>query len=830
MNGRILLAGFLVCVSHAALAQTELIVNGGFESLTTPWAVGAVGGSPTPSILSVSGVANSGSGYLKMGGWNNVTDQWIYQEFTFPTNTVDEVFSFYYNFYSTDSGFSTLTFQAQLYETNGTFLTDIVPTTSFANSAAGLGNGFYTHAVIPLATYAGTTNLAPFAGQTVRLYFLAQTDAFGSVTALNIDDVSLLVGTTADVPSNDNFSNRIVLATNSTSVTATATNIYATKETGEPNHAGVTCSNSVWWSWTAPAIGTATIDTLGSSFTTLLGVYTGSSVSNLTKVVSNNGAGSGRGAGAARVTFPTATGTEYQIAVDSYGGASGTIDLSLSFKIDKTAPTVTFKSPAAGAKVTNSTVTVTGTASDNTRVALVQYRLENATGTNAYQDATGTNNWSAIVTNLLPGLNRVRVLAIDTSSNVSAGVARSFTYVIVSPLTLNTNGFGRISPNLNGKLLDVGSTYTVTATPGAGYLFAGWTNDVVSDKARLTFLMHSNMLLTANFVPNPFIPIAGIYQGLFTSTNVAYPSSGWFSGKLRSSGAFTGNLRLAGGSYSWSGQFGLDGAWSNTLALRGLTPLSVQLQLDLAGTTLSGQISNGVWTAELLANRPVYSKLFNAPENGRYTLLFPGAGESDQPGGDGYGTVKVDASGNITFGGALADGTKVAQSAFVSGAGQWPLYASLNSGKGLLFGWLTFTNLATNDIDGLVTWIKLPQSSAKYYKDGFTNAMELIASRYVFTNGVPVLNMSTGQVWLANGNLAESFTNQVILATNNKVTGIGTNKLSLNITTSSGLFNGSVTPPGGKVISIHGVVLQKQQYGGGFFLGTNQSGRVWMGP
>jgi hypothetical protein len=484
----------------------------------------------------------------------------------------------------------------------------------------------------------------------------------------------------------------------------------------------------------------------------------------------------------------------------------------------------------AGAKLTNSTVVVRGTASDNIHVALVQYRLENAVGTNAYETATGTNNWSAIVTNLVPGLNTVRVRAYDTSTNVSAAVARTFTYAIVSPLTLATNGNGTFSPNLNNKLLDVGVTYTVTAMPAPGWIFVDWTRDMNSDKPKLTFLMQTNMMLTAKFIPNPFIPIVGVYQGLFSDTNVAQQSSGFFSSSLTRGGLLTGKLRPGTNRYSFSAQLNPYGAWSNTLASRGLAPLSVQLQLDLTNATLSGQISNGVWTAQLLANRAVYSQAHHAPQAGKYTLLIPGAEESEeQPGGDGFGTVTVGPAGGITFGASLPDGTKVSQSTFVSAQGQWPLYSPPSSVKGSLFGWLTFTNLATNDIDGLVSWIKLPQSSAKFYPAGFTNQTGVIASKYVFTNKVPVLSFSTGQVWLANGNLAASFTNQVLLSTNNKVSVTGTNKLSLTLLTGSGLFTGSATPPAGKPISIGGVVLEKQNFGAGFFLGTNQSGRIFFG-
>jgi hypothetical protein len=81
-------------------------------------------------------------------------------------------------------------------------------------------------------------------------------------------------------------------------------------------------------------------------------------------------------------------------------------------------------------------------------------------------------------------------------------------------------------------------------------------------------------------------------------------------------------------------------------------------------------------------------------------------------------------------------------------------------------------------------------------------------------------------VWLANGNLPESFTNEVVLGANNKAVGT-TNATSLTITTSSGLFKGTVfNPATGKAIPANGVVLQLQNFGGGAFPGTNQIGRV----
>jgi DNA-binding beta-propeller fold protein YncE len=146
------------------------------------------------------------------------------------------------------------------------------------------------------------------------LYTVVVTNAAGSVTSTP----ALL--TVFTPPPNDMFSNRmsIVGLTNNT----TGQNFGATKEPGEPDHAGNPGGDSVWWAWTAPTNGTVTIDTIGSSFNTLLAVYTGSSLSNLTLHASDDQSG---GNNTSQLSFPGVAGTVYQIAVDGSYGARGNI-------------------------------------------------------------------------------------------------------------------------------------------------------------------------------------------------------------------------------------------------------------------------------------------------------------------------------------------------------------------------------------------------------------------------------------------------------------------------------------------------------------------------
>ena len=798
--------GFLF--GRVAFGATELISNGGFESGASPWQP-ALGLTSVPVVANPANAHGGSTSYLNLGNFNGPFSARVYQTVTIPANTIFAQYSFFWGSVSSDLA-NTVAFSPQVLNTSQAVL-------------LSLGTAYNGNLSYQQQTY----DLTSLAGQTVEIAFEVDAAAgAGLQSFFAVDDVSLISFTTNDIPANDNFTNATLLST-TTSVSATVTNVVASKEPGEPKLAGNNGGHSVWWTWIAPENGIVTLNTTGSTFDTLLGVYTGASVSNLTLVAANDD-NSNRSDGTSQVKFPVAAGTQYQIAVDGKNGATGVIQLNLSFVVDAKAPTVTISSPKSGAKLTNSTVVVQGKASDNLAVSLVQVRLENADGTNDYQNADGTNVWSATVTNLMPGANTIRVRAFDTSSNVSASVRSSVTYVIVSPLTATNTGIGTLSPNLSGKLLDVGALYTMTAKPGSGQVFSNWTGDISATTAELTFTMQSNMFLQANFVPNPFIPIIGVYQGLFFDTNdPEHQSSGFVNATLASSGAFSAKVLLAGKSYSLSGQFSAGGFASSHIVGKGLTPVAAQLQLDLNGGGITGVLSNGMWTAELIANRRAIAPVAQA---GRYTLLIPGAADGvGHPGGDSYGTLVVSPAGAISFTGVLADGTKVAQKADLLVTGQWPFYAPLYSGKGSILGWLTFSNGLGSDITGTVDWFKLTQA-AKWYPAGFTNGVEATGSSYLFTNGVPVLNFSTGEFWLANGNLADSFTNQIMLDSANHLTSTNT-ALKLTLTPATGLFKGSViSPDTGKAIAVNGVVLQKQNFGGGFFVGTNQTGRVFLGP
>ncbi len=122
---------------------------------------------------------------------------------------------------------------------------------------------------------------------------------------------------------NDNFTAAALLS--GSSGAASATNGGATKQPSEPNHAGNPGGHSLWYRWTAPSATPVTFETIGSSFDTLLAIYTGSTLSNLVEVASNNDIfGSNT---CSRAKFIPVGGVIYWIAVDGFNAASGDVYL-----------------------------------------------------------------------------------------------------------------------------------------------------------------------------------------------------------------------------------------------------------------------------------------------------------------------------------------------------------------------------------------------------------------------------------------------------------------------------------------------------------------------
>lgn len=248
----------------------------------------------------------------------------------------------------------------------------------------------------------GLTSLVSFAVTTGTTYQIA-VDGFGASSG-NITLNSSFVAAPLP-PANDNFANASTLS--GMSATATGANQTATKESGEPNHAGNAGGRSVWWTWTAPVSGTATITTDGSLLDTTLGVYVGTSVTSLTTIASDNDSGEGT---RSQASFSAVADTTYRIAVDGNNGAIGNIALAISLVVSPPAPTNNQFSDRI--TLTGSTATTTGTNIGATKETSEPDHAQNSGGKSVWWTWTATSSGTAVITTA--GTNFDSLLAVYT--------------------------------------------------------------------------------------------------------------------------------------------------------------------------------------------------------------------------------------------------------------------------------------------------------------------------------------------------------------------------------------------------------------------------------
>jgi len=317
---------------------------------------------------------------------------------------------------------------------------------------------------------------------------------------------------------------------------------------------------------------------------------------------------------------------------------------------------------------------------------------------------------------------------------------------------------------------------------------------------------------------NAFILAAGNYSGLFyESAGVSPGSAGYVALKIGNNGSYSGKFLMGGKSYSLgAGKLDSSGVMpTKTISRQGLSPLVVNLKLDLiGGQQISGTIAAGTqWVSAFVADRQAQNAAAYA---GAYTIIIPPA--SSGPGGDGYGTIKLTAAGTVNFTGKLGDGTSISAGATLSHGGIWPLYFG-TSGQ-LVMSWIQF-NVAppANDSGGDLVWIQQSQKSAKAYAGGFTNQVAAVAA----LNLPPV--QGAYQLQLNGAALPGASDYAIQVGLKNKVSNLSANKLSLTIN-ASGTFTGSANVTGvSKPISFSGALL-KGGGGAGYFINGGQSGEV----
>ena len=334
--------------------------------------------------------------------------------------------------------------------------------------------------------------------------------------------------------------------------------------------------------------------------------------------------------------------------------------------------------------------------------------------------------------------------------------------------------------------------------------------------------------------------LSGTYNGLAIPTNApSHPSSGRIQLVLSKTGTFAANLTMGGVRSAFKGQFDDSGNTTNAVARPGPNPLQVILHLDVTGGTeritgtVTGTVSDGTFTSELLADRAVFSRTNPCPSAGTYTIVLapPTGNDPDIPQGYGYGTLTVTTTGDGKLSGVLADGTKITANAPVSKHGTWPLYDALYKNQGACIGWVTFD---TNDtLEATVDWIRPALPTSHYYSAGFATDVALLGQIYVSPSAGGPSVAGSKLFTLGGGNLLSSIVKTVTVDAVGNVTvaSPGAENLKMKLQLTTGQFSGNFTHPElSKAISFKGLVLQIDGSGAGYFLGTNESGFVIFEP
>ena len=492
------------------------------------------------------------------------------------------------------------------------------------------------------------------------------------------------------------------------SVSQVFSTVGSSSQPGEPSICGQVGGAPEWFSYVTQNSGMMRVNTHGSSYNTMIGVFTGpgtsfASLSEVACAFTTNYLVTGQ---PSLVVYNVPAYTTYFFVVDGYRGASGIAQLNIGVG---NPPAI---APAAASRVvtagSNAVLTVAATGTTN---LYYQWQLNGVnlpggtqpTYTVANAQANEIGNYTVIVSNVVgvatsfpPTTLTLQyaplIIAGPSNLTVSAGVKTGFA-AQVRGVNVKTNPI-LAQWYFDGNPIFHATNYSlaipVAAASNAGSYFIIVTNSYGSATSAVAVLTVKSAIRTAaafatGAAAGQFMSAGGIagpasgqanlssatsagtYGGLFYPVNGATKANSGFFTATVSGAAFTGRVLLDGSAYSLSGKLDATGHGQAIVPRAGNTALAVSVTLAPPYDEVTGFVSSTDWRSPL-----------EAPRNA--TTLFPG---------------QINVSGltitNSAPGTALVTGSSFAQSSPISKNGAIPLYVPLGKGD-LLFGWIRFTN------------------------------------------------------------------------------------------------------------------------------------------
>ncbi len=265
-------AGLLLAPALLAQTSTERLVNGGFETGTTPWAgtTGVIG-----NWSSSGQPAYEGTRAAYLGGNGKTTTETLYQSVAIPAEATSATFSFFLHIDTKETEAKVYdTLAVQVRNSSGAVLATLA-TYSNVNKATGYQQRSF--------------NLLAYKGQTVRLHFEMKEDS-SLLTNFLVDKASLVtVSGTSNLPA---------APTSLTATAASSSQINLAWKDNATNETGYGIQRSTDGSTFS------TVATLGANSTSFASTNLSADTTYYFRVIATNASGSSAYASASARTLP----------------------------------------------------------------------------------------------------------------------------------------------------------------------------------------------------------------------------------------------------------------------------------------------------------------------------------------------------------------------------------------------------------------------------------------------------------------------------------------------------------------------------------------------